>query len=307
AGRAGRGRRGALAVVAVLGLATWPLAGHPGAAPSAGGTVATDTVHLGAMAVWLGGLVMLIGFLLRRAHPRQLALIMPAWSRWAAAAVCWLVVAGVAQAAVELGTPAALLGTAYGRLVVAKAALLAAVLGVAAYARRLAHRRADRPARSRLRWAVGTELGGTAVVLALSAVLVQTTPGRAAVAEARAAAAEGFAQTLTSPLYTLQFEIYPVQLGENNTVHAAAYTPAGKPLPVVEWTLTAALPARGVEPATSYLLGVRPHQGLGAVTFPVPGEWRLRFTLRVSDVEQASVSTTVRVTSPGPSAAPAPR
>ncbi|MFI7021595.1 CopD family protein [Micromonospora sp. NPDC049900] len=56
--------------------------------------------------------------------------------------MAWLVTAGVLQAAIELGRPAALFGTAYGRLLCAKAALLAAVLAIAAWQRRLIRRRA---------------------------------------------------------------------------------------------------------------------------------------------------------------------
>ena len=42
-------------------LVTWPLAGHPAASPAPAVSVVVDAVHLGSMAVWLGGLVMLAG------------------------------------------------------------------------------------------------------------------------------------------------------------------------------------------------------------------------------------------------------
>src|SRR5690606_11786727 len=60
----GRADRVLLLILGVAGLGTWPLAGHPIASPVPAVSVVVDTVHLGAMAVWLGGLAMLAGFLL---------------------------------------------------------------------------------------------------------------------------------------------------------------------------------------------------------------------------------------------------
>ncbi len=295
-GAAGRARSLTVVAVAVAGLVSWPLAGHAAASPMPVVSAAADVVHIAAMAVWLGGLVVLAGILLRRAHPRALGVILPVWSRWAALSVVWLVGGGAVQAVLEVGTPGALVGTGYGRLLLAKTALLVAVLGAAAYARRLVLRRAV-PAGGprRLRRTVGVEVAATGAVLALSAVLVQATPARVAATEAAAAAARGTSGTLTSALYTLQFDIFPVQLGENNTVHAFVYTADGTPLPAQEWDITTALPARGVEPVRTPMLGVRPNHAMGAVTFPVPGTWEVRFTVRTSPIDQATVTTTVTV------------
>ncbi|GIG90320.1 transport integral membrane protein [Plantactinospora endophytica] len=331
AGKAGRGRTGLLVALGLAGLATWPLAGHAAASPTPLASGIASVVHLAAMSVWLGGLIALVGFPLRAAHPRVLAVILPVWSRWAGIAVLWLVAGGLVQAVIEIGAPEALFGTGYGRLVLAKVALLAVLLGAAGYARRLVRRRAvavpvadraevlvpagaapppppspsssARPSESgranagrrRLRRTVGLEVLVGLVVLGVSAVLVQTTPGRNAGIEAEIAASDTFAQTLNSPLYTLQFDIYPVQLGSANTVHAYVYTPEGRALPAVEWTLTTALPQQGVEPTDVPMLGVEPHHAVGAVNFPIPGDWELRFTVRISEIDQATVRTVVRV------------
>jgi copper transport protein len=293
AGTAGRGRALTLTGLGVGGLATWPLTGHAVAAPLPAVIVAADVVHMAAMAVWLGGLVTLTVVLLRRTHPRVLGVLLPVWSRWAAVAVVWLVGAGVLQAVVQVGSVPALWRTDYGRLLVAKVAVLALTLGAAAYARRLVHR-AGTPAG--LRRTVGIEVAATAVVLGLSAVLVQVNPGRSAATDAATVIDDGVSQTLTSSLYTLQFNIYPVQVGENNTVHAFVYTPEGTPLPAAEWTVTSALTERDLEPVTTPLLPVIPrHHAIGALNFPLPGTYDLRFTVRVSDIDQATVRTTVTV------------
>ncbi|WP_347403582.1 copper resistance protein CopC [Solwaraspora sp. WMMD406] len=293
-GGGGTVRRVALLALAVTGLATWPLTGHALAAPVPAASVVADTIHIAAVAVWLGGLVALGGVLLRRAHPRLMGRILPVWSAWATVAVCWLLLAGVVQAVLETGTVSALLTTRYGRLILLKVGLVAGLLIAAGYARRLV-RRPDPIDHRRLTGVVAIEVAVAVTALAASAVLVQTTPARTAVAEAQALGQDSFAQTLTSSLYTLQFDIYPVQLGEHNTVHAYVYTPQGAPLDVEEWTMTTALPAQGVEPVSTPLLGLQGNHAVGAVAFPVPGDWQVRFTIRISDIDQATVTTTVPV------------
>ncbi|MGX6605305.1 copper resistance CopC/CopD family protein [Micromonosporaceae bacterium Da 78-11] len=298
-GVAGRGRALTLIAVALGGLATWPLNGHAGASPLPAVIVAADVVHMAAMAVWLGGLMTLTVFLLRRTDPRVLGVILPAWSRWAALAVVWLVAGGAVQAVVQVGSVGALWQTGYGRLLLAKIAVLAGTLTAAYYARRLVNR-AQVPAAgaTRMRRTVGVEVVATAVVLALSAVLVQVNPGRSAVADEAAVREAGVSQTLTCPLYTLQFNVYPVEIGENNTIHAFVYTPAGAPLPAEQWTVSAQLLGADLEPVSTPLLGLIPrHHAVGALTFPLPGTYELKFTVRIGEIDQATVKTTIDVPS----------
>lgn len=294
AGRGGRADRALLAVVAVVGLATWPLSGHATTSPAPAVSVVVDAVHVASMAVWLGGLVMLVGFLLRWADDRELRAILPIWARWAALAVCALLLAGTVQALVEVGTPQALVTTAYGQLVLVKIGLFVAVLAVAAYSRRMVRAWLVTARPGRMRGAVVAELGITAVVLAISSVLVQTTPARTAVANASSAEAAYFSATLSSELYSLQVEVDPAAVG-NNSVHLYAYTSDGKPQPVAEWMATAALPAQGVEPVDIPLLKITDNHAIGEIRLPSPGDWQLRFTLRTSEIDQATVSATVAI------------
>ena len=283
-----------LALLGAAGLLTWPLTGHAAASPVPPVSAVADAVHLASMAVWLGGLVTLVGFVLREgwADRRVLGVILPVWSRWAAVAVCWLVLGGVVQAVIEIGGVGALFDTRYGQLILVKVGLLGVVLAVAFFSRRLVTRRSP----ARLGRLVAAELGLAAVVLVASSMLVQTTPGRSAGIEAEAAAeAVGFSTTLNSPIYSVQFEIFPVQIGENNTLHAFVYTPAGKPVEVAEWKVTAALPEKGIPPVPNAVVSIRGNQGIGAVTFPYPGKWDLSLTIRLDDLNQATVKTTVDV------------
>ncbi|GAA4565277.1 copper resistance protein CopC [Micromonospora coerulea] len=284
-------------ILAILGgaaLFTWPLAGHPAASPAPAVSVVVDAVHLGSMAVWLGGLVMLAGFLLPRADERELGAILPIWSRWAALAVAALLLAGTVQGLIEVATPKALVETTYGQLLLAKIGLFALVLGVAAYSRALVRRRtaAERP--TRVRRAIWVELAITAVVLGVSATLVQTTPARTASADVAGTTTGYFAATLASPVASVQVELDPAERG-NNSVHLYAYTKDNRPQPVQEWKATVALPSAGIEPIEIPLLPLTDNHATGEINFPAAGQWQLRITVRTTDIDQATVTATVPI------------
>jgi len=290
AGKGGKPVQALLAIVGVVGLATWPLSGHPPDANAPVLTVISDAAHVASMAIWLGGLVMLTVFLLRRANERELDAILPVWSNWAALAVTVLVLAGTAEALIEVVTLDALLHTTYGKLLLIKIGLLALVLAVAAISRRQVQRRAAaNPGVRRLRRAVLVEIAGAVLVLGLASVLVQTAPARNAVASPAQAADRGiFSTTLNSELFQLQLDIEPLKTG-NNEVHLYAYTRNGAPLVVKEWKVGAALPAQGIEPIDVPVLRLTDSHASGTVTLPAKGDWR------ISDFDEATVTTVATV------------
>ena len=157
---------------------TWPLSGHPAASPVPAVSVVVDAAHLAGMAVWLGGLVMLVGVPAPR-RPTNGSWARSCRSGRAGRRSPWpaLLLAGAVQALIEVGTSRALFDTTYGQLMIAKVVLFAVVIAVAAYSRRLVRARVAASRPCPLRRAIWAELGITAVVLALSASLVQTTPG----------------------------------------------------------------------------------------------------------------------------------
>jgi copper transport protein len=53
--------------------------------------------------------------------------------------------------------------------------------------------------------------------------------------------------------------------------------------------------AQGIEPLDNPVATVIDNQDLGNVTFPIPGDWELTMTLRISEIDQATVTTTVPV------------
>ncbi len=282
-------------MLGVAALATWPLTGHPTASPVAGVSVVIDAIHLAAMSVWLGGLVMLVGFLLREANERELAAILPIWSRWAATAVSALILAGVVQALIEVASVDGLVNSTYGRLIMVKVALAAGVLGVAWYSRRLVRARTAEERPHGLRRLVAVELAITAVILGVTAALVQIAPPRTAqAAETAATTNTTVSKTLTNSTMALQVDIFPATVG-NNSIHLYAYTPDNKPLTVVEWTGTAALQSKGIEPIPIPLLRITDFHAVGDIALPAAGQWTFKFTARTSDIDQSTLEMTANI------------
>ncbi|GAA5183088.1 copper resistance protein CopC [Rugosimonospora acidiphila] len=295
-------QRWSLAVLGAAGVTTFGVSGHPGTSVAPALTVIADAVHLGGVSIWIGGLVVLTAFVLRQADTDELSVVLPVWSDWAAASVAALVLAGTAQALVQIGSLDALLHTTYGKLVLVKAGLLVAVLVVAVFSRQLVRRgprdadgAPDPTVGRRLRRTVLTEVVGAVVIIGVASVLVQTTPARTQLAVSGSTGQNGvYSTTLTSSLYQLQLDVEPAQTGPNE-LHLYAYTPQGAPLKVVEWKVSAGLPAQGIEPIAAVLTPVTDSHEIGQVTLPVAGDWTFSFTLRTTDIDEATVTTTVKV------------
>jgi putative copper resistance protein D len=133
----GGSRRSSLAIVAAviasvyLGSLAW--AGHAaaGAETDDFDRIVVDVAHLLAAGAWLGALPALVS-LLDGAHPLgEVAQATRRFSNLGMASVCVLVASGLTNAWYQVGYMAALIGTDYGRLLLAKLGLFAAMLALA--------------------------------------------------------------------------------------------------------------------------------------------------------------------------------
>jgi copper transport protein len=293
-GKGWSGDRALLGVLGAIGISTWSVSGHPSATPTPLVTMVADMIHLASMSVWLGGLVMLIAFLLPRANETELGAIVPVWSRWAMYAVVTLVLTGTAQALVQVGSVDALFSTTYGWLVVGKVSLVLAVVAVASFSRRLVAPVAagDPFAPGALRRMIVIEAAVAAVVLGVTSVLVQTTPARNLAAESAAPSIQS--AVLEHALFTLTVDVQPATAGLND-VHLYATTPDGQPSDVKEWKVRASLPSQGIEPIDAAILPLTPSHSTGQIDLPAAGMWTFVFTLRLSETDQASVTAEFQV------------
>jgi copper transport protein len=295
----------ALAVPLFAGLLlTTSLVGHAGVGDLVAVALPADAVHLGAVSAWLGGLVLLVVAVLRQPAAVELATVLPRWSRWAAGSVLVLVVTGTFASWREIRELPALTDTAYGRLLLLKTALVAGMLLLGAFGRawvRLHYAPALAPPGSGgttrgptaphvrgLRRGVLLEAGTAVVVLAVTSVLVQTTP-------ARSAYAPMFSETKTVAGHLhVQVDLRPARAGLNQ-MHVY-YTGAGGQAVDVE-EVTARLTRVGTDDVVPVAV---PRDTLGhyeqlKVPLPEPGEWRLVLTTRTSDIDAPSTSFTVRI------------
>ena len=130
---------------AVLALAAVAAGGHSSSARLSGVAFTADLVHLIAASVWLGGIaVIAIAWVPRlrglgATGRRQIVeVVLPRFGAVALPAFLALVVAGGLNAATELGSARALWSTAYGRVLLAKTALVCVVAALSyAHALRL--------------------------------------------------------------------------------------------------------------------------------------------------------------------------
>ncbi len=119
---------------AVLALAAVAAGGHSSSARLSGVAFTADLVHLIAASVWLGGIaVIAIAWVPRlrelgaAGRRRIVEVVLPRFGAVALPAFLALVVAGGLNAATELGSARALWSTAYGRVLLAKTALVCVV------------------------------------------------------------------------------------------------------------------------------------------------------------------------------------
>lgn len=168
----------------VLALGAYPaFSGHANAADPRSLALAADTVHVWAVGGWMGGLALVL--LLSRGAARNgegggdlLPALVPPFSRLARASVAALAVTGLYGAWLHLGGWGALASTAYGRLLLLKLALAAAVLSLGAVNVRRWTPLLDRAeGRAGLRRTAAWELALANLVLLVTAVLVHTSPG----------------------------------------------------------------------------------------------------------------------------------
>ncbi len=134
------------AVVAVALAGTPALAGHASAGDWSTAAVVADTLHVLAMAVWLGGLVVLGAVTLRSRNLDQLRVAVPRFSRVALGCITVLVATGAFQTWRQVGSLDALRSTDYGRILAVKLVLFAAVVVFAAFSREIVLRLFGEPA-----------------------------------------------------------------------------------------------------------------------------------------------------------------
>lgn len=280
--RSGPNPRRAISVVAgvfAVGLlATVAVDGHAGAGEDAGLATAVTTVHLVAMSMWLGGLLMLVLVVL----PARRADRLGAWSLLAFGCVAMLVLTGEYQAWRQILPIESLWSTGYGITLLGKLAAVSVMLALAYLGKR-------RLTPEWLRRTVPIEAAVGGIVIILTTVLVAQPPAR----------------TVYGPPITLSA---PLDNGRSVAIHLsttrrgpvvidlAVTRPEGSAPPVQAvsgWLSSvdagiASLPVRWESPSAD-----RWHSTFATV--PRPGTWTLHLTVGFNATDAVATTTQFRV------------
>jgi copper transport protein len=315
-----RARDEDLAAICGLGvLATYGGVGHAAAGSAPTLALLSDTSHLAAASVWIGGLVILVACLLPRRRTAELAEALPRYSRLALGCVGVLAVTGTYQAWREVWPIPALWSTTYGQLLLAKIIGFLLIVAVAYFSRQAVQRRyvrpvvhalavkedgsvatisepeaaalsQDRQLVRRLRTSVGIELALGIVVLAVAAVLVSQPPARTTfvkpVDKTVALASGG----------TAQVELTPAKVGQN-TLTVKVFDQGGKQVDARAVTATEALPSDQYGPLDVPMQKTGTGQySSSSVALTKTGNWELVIRVQMSEFDRDVVQVDVKVT-----------
>lgn len=268
AARPGRASRAAVLAPAA-GLVVVPaLAGHAWTTAPRFLAVAVDAVHFAAVGVWVGGLVAL---LVTAPGSRASSGAARRFSALAAAALAVVVVTGAVSGYLQVRSLDALTGTAYGRLLAVKVTVVAAVVALGWVNRQRLVRLL--PARTTLFRVVQAEVALAAIVLAVTAGLVNRPPAREALVRPFAGSVTLAGQPADG---SVQVQVQPARPGRND-VHLYFLDGRGLPRPVD--AVEVAVGREGVPPRRVAVTPVTPdHASAYGVNFPSPGVWQLTVT-----------------------------
>ncbi len=273
------------------------LSGHAATAGPRWLTVPALGLHVLCAAFWVGALWPLRLALGGAAAKAQLQ----AFSARALAAVACLILAGSVLAVLQLGSFSALITYDYGRRLLAKLALVAGLLGLAALNRLVLTPALGRSGRATrwLRLTIGTELALMAGVVVLTASLGAVPPPRALALQAAAHGGEGearsdFATYATARGVNLILVATPATAGTNRI--DLYFTGAdGRPANAKAAELSATLPERGVEALRFDALPVEPGHFRADANLPLAGRWQVRADLLIDDFTKVGFRTRIAV------------
>jgi copper transport protein len=281
----------ALAAMAGVGAAL-AASGHASAAEPQWLTRPMVFLHGVGIAFWAGALVPL-GLALKRQAAGAVAFL----HRFSSAilpAVAMLALAGIVLAVIQVQTPAALVGTAYGRLLLVKLALLVFLFTLAAVNRwrltALAEAGATEVQR-RLTRSIGVEVLIVLAIFGIAAGWRFTPPPRALAIAA--------AQPVSAHIHALQaMADLSITPGHAGPVVASMVIMTGDfgPLDAKEVTLVLSKPDSGIEPMKRP--ATKPGDGTWRVdnlVIPVPGRWTVRIDILVSDFEIVKIEAPVDI------------
>ena len=279
---------------------TWTLADHSHTGEQVWLAVPVASVHLLAVALWLGGLVLLaacaVGADLGSERLRATALALPRFSRLALPCFTVIVLTGLYQTWRQVGTLPALGATEFGRLLLVKVGGVLLVVVLAWQARRFVQRQLTRTAVSAHAWRVmrrslGVEALLGVAVLAVATLLVNTAPARTSYAPPVRAEIGIPVAGAHSPLGGghVEVRLTPAKQGLNIAdIYLVARDGSLVSVPDVSAQLA---PTRAGSPAEQIKVSAAEpgHYVASTVSIPYAGKWLLQLYVRTSEFDETPV------------------
>ncbi len=276
--------------VLAAGLAITPgLSGHAGAQGAL--AVVADVGHVIAASVWVGGLAaVMLGLTLAGERRRELArVVLPRFSMLAVWSVAVLLVAGTIGGLTHVGQVSDLWNTTYGKLLVAKIAIVLVLIGFGVANRRVVRRLTERdPSEgllTRLQRTVVVEFALMAVAIGVTSVLITKPPARAV------AAARPVAVSTSGQIGDVGVRLVadPGVTGPN-LLHVYL-TRANAPQTVDEVTVTARPKVGSVGPFRLTATQAEPgHYVTPGLRVPVGGPWTFEVAVRRGEFDLDAVT-----------------
>ena len=264
------------ALVAVGVLVTFAAGGHASTVPMSGVAVIVDVIHLGSVAIWIGGLVVVL--VAGRGRPEVVGRL----SRVALAVAPLTVISGLWQTWRIGGGLGELTSTDWGRGMIVKIGVVIVILGIGAVARTVV-----RKGSAGVRRLVVAEVVLAVAVLGVSAYVVGESP-----VVARTPAV--FSTTLTQGSTILGITVTPGLVG-NNEIHVVVTPPGGvlERIPSIE--MRASSPDRESPPLEVAVSGAGPNHFVGRVAFLSDGDWLLEVVLQPDPSSSYLLATEVPI------------
>jgi len=270
----------AVAALAAVGLAS-AYGGHGATGRWVPIGVVDTALHVAAMAVWLGG-VLLVLVELRSATAASVR----RFSALALGMVVVLVATGSLQAVRQLGSFDALTDTTYGTILIRKLVVVAILLALAFVSRRIVHRaEVDMP---RLGRSVMIEVLAAVAIVVFTSLLMASNPSNVA-------ASKPFSVTLIDGDYLASITVEPGRVGSNE-MHLYLSDAVSSLTQPDSVTVEISDPTRDVAalqiPVTRSGAG---HFTTSTATFPYAATWTLTVTARYNTFDEVQFTAQVKI------------
>jgi copper transport protein len=275
--------RGAALALGVALVVTYSSIGHANAQHPAQLWIAVDAVHLTAISVWIGGLLMFAFGTPAWLTDPDSEKVVRRFSVTAMVAVPVIVATGVAQTLKLAGNLNDVTSTSWGRTLLVKVAVATVLVAIGGVSQWLL--RNDGP--SALKRNVLVEALVGIAVIGLASALVALPPQSVA-------ASKVFTTTLTSEGVIADVTVTPGRVGQNE-VHLVITPPGGSIDPVLSTTVQAELLPAGGGLIPGVLQDIGPNHYTGTIELSEAGTWNLQITVEPTQGQSVALSALVPI------------